>query len=84
VNVQECDQTLGERLRLAEIVAAEMTHKIAVGDELVRKLKQIAALSRPAEAAAEVMAIAPDARATVAAAQAFAARTRMRSNGAAA
>jgi chromosome segregation ATPase len=81
VAVQECDQNLGQRLQNAGTVSAEIARQIAAGEEVVGKLAQIAAVARPLEAAA---AIAPGAGATVAAAQAFALRARLRANGQAA
>jgi chromosome segregation ATPase len=81
VAVQECDQNLGQRLQNAGTVSTEIARQIAAGEEVVGKLAQIAAVARPLEAAA---AIAPGAGATVAAAQAFALRARLRANGQAA
>jgi hypothetical protein len=83
VAAQECDQGLGQRLKSAELVSADIVRKIAAGGDLVAKLAQIAAVARPPEAAASVTAIAPDAKATVVAAQAFAARSRLRTSAAA-
>jgi len=81
VTVRECDQGLGERLRTAERFSAEIARQVEAGSEILNRLNQIVAASRPASAAP---AIAPDAQATAKAAQAFAARARSRDHGIAA
>ena len=81
LTVRECDQGLGERLRTAERFSTEIARQIEAGSEILTRLNQIVAATRPASAAP---AIAPDAHATVKAAQAFAARTRNRGPGVAA
>jgi hypothetical protein len=78
VTVQDCDQTLGPRIRSAEAAATALAHQIAAGEDVVHKLARIVAVARPLQQDAAVAAIAPEAGATVAAAQAFAARTRLR------
>jgi hypothetical protein len=82
LTVRDCDQGLGERLRTAERFSAEITRQIESGEEILSRLGQIVAATRPAAPAAPV--IAPDAQATVKAAQAFAARARNRAQGVAA
>ena len=82
VTVRECDQGLGERLRTAERFSAEISRQVDAGSEILTRLNQIVAASRPVSAAPP--AIAPDANATVKAAQAFAARARNRDHGIAA
>jgi hypothetical protein len=82
LTVRDCDQGLGERLRTAERFSAEITRQIESGEEILSRLGQIVAATRPAAPAAPV--IAPDAQATVKAAQAFAARARHRAQGVAA
>ena len=84
VTVQECDQGLGERLKAAEFASADLARQIAAGEHVLGKVAQIVNVARPAESAPAAAPIAPDARATVAAAQAFAARARLRTKGAAA
>jgi len=74
VTVRECDQGLGERLRTAERFSAEISRQVDAGSEILTRLHQIVAATRPVSAAPP--AIAPDANATVKAAQAFAARAR--------
>jgi hypothetical protein len=82
LTVRDCDQGLGERLRTAERFSAEIARQIESGEEILSRLGQIVAATRPAAPAAPV--IAPDAQATVKAAQAFAARARHRAQGVAA
>lgn len=84
VTVQECDQGLGQRLKTAEFASADLNRQIAAGEQVLGKLAQIVNLARPLDQAPAIVPIAPDARLTVAAAQAFAARARMRTKGAAA
>ena len=83
LTVQECDQTLGERLRSADATSVEIARQVTRGDEIVAKLAQIIAAFRPAKPD-PTPAIARDTGATVAAANAFAARARLRATGAAA
>jgi hypothetical protein len=83
VTVQECDAGLGQRLRSAEMMLTELARQTGAGEQVVAKLGQIVGAAR-ALAPAPALAIAPDAQNTVAAAQAFAARTRLRAQGAAA
>jgi hypothetical protein len=88
LTVRDCDQTLGERLRAAERFSVSMGEQIVEGDRILQRLGQIAVAARPgAEKAASPpadVAAAPDADTIVKAAQAFAARTRAKSLGAAA
>jgi acyl CoA:acetate/3-ketoacid CoA transferase alpha subunit len=84
LTVQECDQSLGERLHAGATMLDAMTQQVAAGEQVVGKLAQIAGLSRVIEAAAPTPAAPPNLKATVAAAQAFAARSRMRGQGVAA
>jgi hypothetical protein len=81
LTVRDCDHGLGEKLRNAERFSADITRQIAAGEELFRRLAQIVTAARPASGEASV---APDAQATVKAAQAFAARARNRTHGVAA
>jgi hypothetical protein len=84
VTVQECDAGLGQRLKSAERLAVDLAHQIVSGEQVVAKLSQIAGAARGLNPAAAAVPIAPDAQATVAAAQAFAARARLRVQGQAA
>jgi hypothetical protein len=84
LTVQECDQTLGQRLKYADLMAADLGRQVAAGDELLKKVAQIATAARTLDMGQAQMAVAPDAQATVAAASAFASRARMRSSGLAA
>jgi hypothetical protein len=76
--LSENGEGLDERLKTAEQFSAEMARQIEAGDAILARLAQIASAGRPATAAA------PDAKAVVAAAQAFAARAQSRVNGLAA
>jgi methyl-accepting chemotaxis protein len=69
--VRDCEQGLGERLRTAERVAAEMDRQLGMGENILRRA------SRGAETASDPKSVA-------AAAQAFAERARSRLNGLAA
>jgi hypothetical protein len=86
VTVQECDAGLGQRLKSAERLSIDLAHQIVAGEQVVAKLSQIAGAARGlGPAAAAAAPVAPnDAQATVAAAQAFAVRARLRAQGAAA
>ena len=77
---QDCDGTLGERMRAAERLAAGMERQLKAGELLLSELIRSGiapprAQPQPAPAPA---ANVPDAHAVVAAAQAFANRTRSR------
>src|ERR1700730_10648196 len=87
LTVGDCDQTLGERLRTAERFCADITRQVEAGESVLARLTRIAATARQPEPAREPAPVAPpvpDAKATAVAAQAFAARTRLRLRGAAA
>lgn len=88
LTVGECDRTLGERLRAAERFSAGIDERIAAGEEVMRRLGQIAIAARPGGQAASSPqrepAGAPDAQSIVRAAEAFAARARAKTYGAAA
>jgi hypothetical protein len=83
LTVQECDHSLGQRLKAADAAAADLASQTASADQLVGKLAQIAGVAKPANAVPSRSG-SPDANATVAAAQAFVARARARAHGAAA
>lgn len=90
LTVRECDQNLGERLRTAERFSAEMERQLAAGDAVLDRLAKIVVATRPEPALAPAPVPAPppapttDPRATVAAAQAFVDRARLRQGGRAA
>ena len=77
VTVRECDQNLGERLRAAERFSASIEAQLAAGDEVLRRLSQIAAASRPGPPA-QPSAAGASAQSTLAAAQALVERARTR------
>jgi hypothetical protein len=91
--VREADETLGERLRSAERFSADMRQSATAGAEVLNRLSRIAgvtlaapapAYEREPEPAQEQEPAPPDTRSIVAAAQAFAERTRARVKGLAA
>lgn len=95
VTVRECDQTIGERLRTAERFSADIAEQIEAGTEIVDRLARIVSAGRPEQAPAPAPAptpietqprrlVATDSRAMLAAARAFAERSRARANGVAA
>jgi hypothetical protein len=73
---QECDGTLGERMRAAERLASGMERQLKAGELLLSEL--IRSGIAPASASAALQPSAPDPKAVVAAAQAFADRARGR------
>ena len=83
VTVRDCDQNLGERLRTAERFAADIARQVEAGEVIVDRLAQIVAAARP-DAAQGSSSAPPDAKAMLAAAQAFAERARSRASGLAA
>jgi chromosome segregation ATPase len=86
MTVRECDHTLGERLRTAERFSSDMERQLEAGGQVLSRLSRIAGAARGVEEAPAKPPAppAPDTRAVVAAAQAFAERTRLRSSGMAA
>ena len=74
---QDCDRTLGERLRNAERSIADMDRQIRSGEVIVNRLSRIVTAARTAPGDATAKPAAPsDAKAMVAAAHAIAERTR--------
>lgn len=99
VTVRECDQTIGERLRTAERFSAEISQQIEAGTEVVDRLARIVSAGRSERAVAPIpeptpksmTLVAPtrrpvvtDSQAMLAAARAFAERSRARTNSVAA
>ena len=77
VTVRECDANLGAQLSTATDLTEKLGRQILIGDEILKRLSQIAmAATRPAAAEPMPLAKAPDARSLVAAAQAFSDRRR--------
>jgi hypothetical protein len=74
---QECDGTLGERMRAAERLAAGMERQLKAGELLLSELIRSGIAAAPA-GGATTTANGPDPLAVVAAAQAFADRARGR------
>jgi len=77
VTVRECDQGLGERLRNAERLTAELDRQFEAGENLVSRLCRIVSAAQPAPAEQEGAGGA-DTKSIVAAAQAFTDRARLR------
>jgi hypothetical protein len=73
---QECDGTLGERMRAAERLSVGMARQLKAGELLLAELVRSGIASPPVSAAAS--GGAPDPKAMVAAAQALADRARAR------
>jgi cell division septum initiation protein DivIVA len=82
--VREADETLGERLRSAERYSVEMKQSATAGAEILNRLSQIAGAHLTGPAPEQDNAPPPDAKSIVAAAQAFAERTKARVRGLAA
>jgi Tfp pilus assembly protein PilV len=77
VTVRECDENLGSQLLNGTELSAKLRKQVAAGEEILHRLSQIALAARPHEAA-PVSQTHPraDAKAVLAAAQAFSERRR--------
>jgi hypothetical protein len=84
LTVRDCDLSLGERLRNAEQLSGEIASQIDDGKAVLERLTRIALAARPPGSAPTLGAIGPDVQAIAEAAQAFAARSRVRPPGVAA
>jgi len=84
LTVRDCDLSLGERLRNAEQLSGEIAFQIDDGKAVLERLTRIALAARPPGPAPALGAIGPDVQAIAEAAQAFAARARVRPPGVAA
>jgi len=82
--VREADETLGERLKAAERYSIEMRQSVTAGADMLDRLTRIAGAHLASAEPEELQEPPPDAKSIVAAAQAFAARTRARVKGLAA
>jgi low affinity Fe/Cu permease len=82
--VREADETLGERLKSAERFSAEMRLNATAGAEVLNRLSKIAGAHLMEAEPEEDRLSPPDTKSIVAAAQAFAERTRARVKGLAA
>jgi hypothetical protein len=74
--VHECNDDLGERLRSAQAVSAQLEKQLATGQALLDRFTRLVSAAAPLQEAASA---AIDAKSIVAAAQAFAERARSRS-----
>jgi hypothetical protein len=77
---EECDGTLGERMRAAERLAEGMARQLKAGEMLLSELIRSGIASPPVRVAA-APATGPDPKAVAAAAQAFAERNSVRVRG---
>jgi hypothetical protein len=84
LTVRDCDLSLGERLRNAEQLSGEIAHQMDDGRAVLERLTRIVLAARPPGPAPALGAIGPDVQAIAEAAQAFAARSRVRPPGVAA
>jgi hypothetical protein len=84
LTVRDCDLSLGERLRAADHLSGEIAHQLDDGKAVLERLTRIVQAARPQAAAPAVATIGPDVQAIADAAQAFAARARLRPPGVAA
>lgn len=75
--MREGEQTLSARIERSEDMSADIERQLVAGEQLLARLARITDAGRPAEEAAHV----PDAKAVVAAAQAFEQRSRARLSG---
>jgi len=78
LTVRECDLSLGERLRAAEHVSAEIAGEVDEGKAVLERLTRIALAARPAAASPSLGPIGSDVQSIAEAAQALAARSRQR------
>lgn len=82
VTVRECDENLGVQLATGDALATRLRVQVAAGEDILRRLSQIAMAARHGDAPAPVeQPIAPvapkaDAKSILAAAQAFTERKR--------
>ena len=83
LTVRDCDQSLGEQLEAGEQLSRDLARQLDSSKDVLTRLAQISLAARPAQPApmpkaAEMSPALPDAIATAAAANAFAARARQR------
>jgi hypothetical protein len=76
ITVRECDQDLGERLRMAERFSADIAQQLEAGRDVLGRLTRIATETRAPRVDEK-----PDPKSTLVAAQAFADRARSRVTG---
>jgi hypothetical protein len=76
ITVRECDQDLGDRLRMAERFSADIAQQLEAGQDILGRLTRIATETRAPRVDEK-----PDPKSTLVAAQAFADRARSRVTG---
>jgi hypothetical protein len=74
LTVHECDDGLGERLRNAQTLSAELQKQLATGEALLSRFSRLVSAAAPLQEASAAI----DTKSIVAAAQAFAERARAR------
>jgi hypothetical protein len=74
LTVHECDDGLGERLRNAQTLSAELQKQLATGEALLSRFSRLVSAAAPLQEASSAI----DTKSIVAAAQAFAERARAR------
>jgi hypothetical protein len=79
--MREAEQTLGDRLYRAEKFTGEIESQIEAGEGILSRLAKIAAIRPLAAGKADGKPTGPDTKAIMAAAQAFAERSRARAQG---
>jgi hypothetical protein len=75
---QECEQTLGERLKAAERLCADMIRQIRAGDVVIDRLARIVAAAKLSPETDPAAAVKSDPQSLAASARAFAERARER------
>ncbi|HVG52376.1 MAG TPA: DUF6468 domain-containing protein [Xanthobacteraceae bacterium] len=76
ITVRECDQDLGDQLRMAERFSADIAQQLKAGQDILGRLTRIATETRAPRVDEK-----PDPKSTLVAAQAFADRARSRVTG---
>jgi hypothetical protein len=75
---QDCEDTLGERLKSAERFSADLSRQIKVGEITINRLSRVLVAARPALETAPPATDRPDPKSVAVAAQEFADRLRER------
>lgn len=85
MTIRECDENLGDRIEDADKLARLLTRQVEAGERVLSRITKIAAAGSAGPAhAAQTETLADGPKAVLAAAQAFAERSRQRVNGVAA
>jgi hypothetical protein len=84
VTVRDCETVLGDKLKRAEALGAELAQRIETGDRVVARVGQIVQAAKPAREPVTELEPVRDPRAMALVAQSIAERVRQRVSGAAA